>query len=148
MQLFKQRGFTLIEMVITVAIIAILAMTAMMSYQHYVTKAMIGEGVRELVTIQNYIEREFARGKSYKDITEYNGQLIHSTNPDDNPYAVYYGKRQIYEIIHNPEDNGLHYTLGAYAMEEFDSRFGDCKILTINDKGEKDTLSGTPKNCW
>lgn len=148
MRLFKQCGFTLIEMIITVAIIAILAMTAMVSYQHYVTKAMIGEGVRELVTIQNYIEREFARGNSYKDITEYNGQLIYSTDPDDIPYAVYYGKRKIYEIIHSPETNGLHYTLGAYAMEEFEDRFGDCQILWINDKGEKGTSSGTPKNCW
>ena len=45
----KNRGFTLIEVMVTVVIVAILAAVALPSYQNYVTKAKIKRAAMHIV---------------------------------------------------------------------------------------------------
>ena len=47
------RGFTLIELMITVAIIAILAAVAVPSYQQYVKRAHRSQAAQAMLSIQN-----------------------------------------------------------------------------------------------
>ncbi len=59
------RGFTLIEVMITVAIVAILAAVALPSYQDYVTRGYIPEATSQLGTRQVRLEQYFQDNRTY-----------------------------------------------------------------------------------
>ncbi|MFC0678903.1 type IV pilin protein [Lysobacter korlensis] len=61
----KQRGFTLIELMITVAVIAILAAIALPSYNEYVRKGRRSEAARFVGEMQLGLERWRAENPSY-----------------------------------------------------------------------------------
>lgn len=59
------RGFTLIEMMITVAIIAILAAVALPSYTDYVTRSKFAEAHSQLADLRVKMEQRFQDNRSY-----------------------------------------------------------------------------------
>ena len=59
------RGFTLIEVMVTVAIVAILAAIAIPSYSDYVKRARIIEAVSALADMHVKMERYFQDNRSY-----------------------------------------------------------------------------------
>lgn len=61
----KQHGFTLIEVMITVAIVGILAAIAYPSYQSYVLRTGRTDGHAKLTEIMQAQERRFATAQSY-----------------------------------------------------------------------------------
>lgn len=61
----KQRGFTLIEIMITVVIVGILAAVAIPSYSDYVTRGRIPDATSGLATRQIRIEQFFQDNRSY-----------------------------------------------------------------------------------
>jgi type IV pilus assembly protein PilE len=59
------RGFTLIELMITVAIVAILAAVAYPSYRDYVVRGHISDAVTALATTRADMERYFQDNRAY-----------------------------------------------------------------------------------
>lgn len=71
MLLSKNKGFTLIEMMIVVAVIGILAAVAMPAYQDSVKKTMRKEAQAELRTFAGALERIYIKTGGYADTTTY-----------------------------------------------------------------------------
>lgn len=62
------RGFTLIEAVITVAIIAILAAVGLPSYRDYVMRGHLADASNGLATIRAQMERHFQDNRTYATV--------------------------------------------------------------------------------
>jgi type IV pilus assembly protein PilE len=63
--LTRQRGFTLIEVMITVAIVAILAAVALPAYNDYITRGRIPEATAGLAERQVRMEQHFQDNRTF-----------------------------------------------------------------------------------
>lgn len=61
----QPRGFTLIEVMIVVAIVAVLAAVAVPSYREYVLRGQIPEATTRLATMQVQLEQFFQDNRTY-----------------------------------------------------------------------------------
>lgn len=61
----RQSGFTLIELMVTIAIIAILASVALPSYTQYVIRGKLLEGKSNLLAMRTKMELYFQDNRSY-----------------------------------------------------------------------------------
>lgn len=66
---FKQRGFTLIELMIVVAILAVIAVIAIPSYQEYMRKKDVAAAQQYIGCIAMELDRHKAKNFSYKGFT-------------------------------------------------------------------------------
>jgi len=57
-----QKGFTLIELMIVVAIIGILAAIAIPAYQNYIARAEVNTGLQAIAPLKTAVEDQFSRG--------------------------------------------------------------------------------------
>ena len=65
--LFRHAGFTLLEVMITVAIVGILAAIALPSYNEYVMRSKIIDGTTKLGDFRTQMEKAFLDNRSYID---------------------------------------------------------------------------------
>ncbi|MEN5102477.1 pilin [Stenotrophomonas sp. TWI809] len=65
----KQQGFTLIELMIVVAIIAILAAIALPAYQDYVSKSKVTAALADLASHKTQFEMEVSEGRTPTPVT-------------------------------------------------------------------------------
>lgn len=61
----RARGFTLIELMIAVAIVSILAAVALPSYQNYIARGFISEATGALAELRTRAEQWFADRRTY-----------------------------------------------------------------------------------
>jgi type IV pilus assembly protein PilE len=64
-----QAGFTLIELMITVAIIAILAAMALPAYTDYVLRGRLVEGTNALSALRAQMEQYYQDNRTYQDVS-------------------------------------------------------------------------------
>jgi type IV pilus assembly protein PilE len=80
----KARGFTLIEILVTVAIVAILAAFAIPNYSRYVTRGKLVQAADELANLRIRMEQYYQDNKTYL-----NGAACGVPNPADRSDAVF-----------------------------------------------------------
>ncbi len=79
----RRRGFTLLELMITVVIISILAAIAYPSYLSQVRKSYRAEAQADLMELASFMERYFTENSSYVDSSNNPITLPFSSSPRD-----------------------------------------------------------------
>lgn len=65
----RQRAFTLIEVMIVVAIVAILAAVALPSYRDYILRGQLVNATNALASLRSNMERHFQDNRTYNSVT-------------------------------------------------------------------------------
>lgn len=141
------KGFTLIELMIAVAIVAILAAIALPSYQNYVQKSARGNAQANLIAAASAMERLKAQNFTYANATI--GTVATNTLSSLSPTDAIAGNQK-YDITLWPVDSAgvvgasavttfpagnPGYVITAASTALFDS--SRTEVLKINHKGEK-----------
>lgn len=133
-------GFSLIELMIAVAIIGFLAAIALPSYQDSVRKSKRAEGKAALLDLQNRMERYFIDKNSYANACVAGGsctaadQVLASANTEHSYYTI---------SISAKAQNS--YTLLATPTFT-DAKCGNLSVTNTGVKAE--TGTGSVTDCW
>ena len=132
----RSRGFTLLEVVITCAIVAILAAIAYPSYNNSVQKSRRSEATSALLGIASQLERWSTEKGTYTTATLGTGGVY--ANGTENSY-------------YNLSLTGVTATTYTIRATPAGVQVGDpCGTFTYNEQGIKDVTGGswTKAQCW
>ena len=131
----QHAGFTLIELMITIAIIAVLAAVALPSYQNHVMRANRSAAAGFLMEVANMQERYYLDARAYA--------ADMATLGISTPAEL--GARY---TIATTGDNSATPPMYSVSAVPKGAQSGDsCGTLTLNSKGEKGHASGATR-CW
>ncbi|MDO9423977.1 MAG: type IV pilin protein [Methylobacter sp.] len=127
----RSSGFTLIELMIVVAIIGVLASIAYPAYTEYVIRAKRSDGKAALLQVQLAQEKYRANNVSYGTLAQIG---VSATSPDGHYTIAVSG------------NTATAYTATATPLAPFAD--AKCGALGIDQAGVKTAGSGTVANCW
>ncbi len=130
----KARGFTLVELVIAVAVLAILMAVAIPSYTRYVISTNRGEAKVTLSNTGQLLERCYSRFSRYNagDCT-----VTFPVTSETGLYAI------------TGEVNAADFTLTATPQGNQATRDTECANFTLTHSGVRGVSgTGTVEDCW
>lgn len=134
-------GFTLIELMVTVAIVALLATIALPSYQDYILKSRRAEGKSVLLNTQQLVER------AYTDLNSYASAVASVVG------ASGVRSEHGYYLVTSDASTVSTYSLNSTPQEG--QAYDKCKTLTLTESGAKGVAptTGIPPTfsateCW
>jgi len=139
----RESGFTLIELMITVAIVAILTAIAYPSYTQYVRRAHRADAKTALLGDAQFLERNFTESNAYNknaagaNITD--TSLPHIQSPASGT-AIY--------TISVTTPTATTYTLTATPASGGPMDGDVCGALTLTHQGVKGVGGSTVEACW
>ena len=130
----KLSGFTLIELMITVAILAIIAAVAIPAYTQYVDRGKRAEARTALLDIAARQERYYSNNRQYTD--DLTGDLKMSGASENGYYAL---------SVALSGSNNQDFDATATPSGWTDDKCGD---LGIDETGAKTQSLGDRASCW
>ena len=130
------RGFTLIEMLVAVAIAAILASIAYPSYQRYVQRSNRVDAQAALLDAAQRLERCFSRNNSYLNTEARPCTAAQQLTQGENSAKGFY--QLIAESL-----NATSFTLRAIPARAPQTSDSNCPSISLNHRGLR-----TPTTCW
>jgi len=139
----RSAGFTLIELMIAVAVIGILASIAYPSYQRYVTESRRTDAKAILMEVAGQLERCYTVNNNYQDCNAF---------PRDSENGFYIVEEPDGWDGTGPEPSDgfiatFAYRIVAEAREPQKSRDSNCGDLTLSHRGERGA-TGDRDDCW
>ena len=150
----SQAGFTLVELMVVVMVIAILASVAIPSYSGYVTDARRQGAAQEILTIASRQEQHFLDNKAYATSLT---QLGYSAQPiGTNENGGYVGATDasaMYTFAITSTTATTSGTIRAYTISAIPkgsqlSRDTECGTLTLTEAGVKTAGGASNPDCW
>ena len=140
----RREGFTLIEIMIVVAIIAILAAIALPSYSRYVQRSRLTEATSKLSDLRTKMEQYFQDKRNYGTSGTGCGVPVAGNSSGYFTFTCYLTSDPAATTQADDQSFVLH-AVGISTMGGFE--------YTINQSSAKQTssfvgASGTPAGCW
>jgi type IV pilus assembly protein PilE len=134
----RSKGFTLVEIMIVVAIVAILAAIAYPSYLNQLQDSRRAECTGALMSLASAMERDFSRNNAYRDLTTTAPPLFPATCPLDGGTVTYN------LTVATPTATTFTITAAPAGPQAGDP----CGNLTLNQQLAKGFAAGTIDQCW
>ena len=130
----QEKGFTLIEIMIVVAIVGIIATVGYPSYQDYLRRTKRAEGRNMLVQIAAQQERYYSDNNGYGTLAQLG--YVGAVTSENGSYTI---------TVNNIAANGQTFQVNATPANFTDN---DCGVLTITNTGQRGQAAGTADECW
>lgn len=144
--MIRQKAFTLIELMIAVAIVGVLAAVAYPTYQNSVQKSRRADAQAALVELAAFMERIYTENNSYNVDLDGDGTSIGSDEADEFPFTTSPRSGGAFYNLSLSAVGATTFTLQAVPVTGSSQADDACKTMTLNQAGAK-TTTGTA-GCW